>query len=361
MRLLELFCGTGGFSQGARRAGLHTSLAIDIDPVLTSSYKTNFPRTRLVLEDVAKLDAKTLLQLDKDGWDGVVGGPPCQGFSDIGRKDPMDGRRRLLSHFFRVVDDLKPAFFVFENVTGLLREGRRQELDDGLKIVDKSYDVMKPTVWNAADFGAATNRKRLFVIGFRKSLSVNISPKDILEYRKPFTPVRECIGDLKSAVFSHEDESGFDHWKLALDADASSYASEMRRKDGLFTGNRSTLHTSEVVGRFSKVQQGETDKVGRHHRLAWDGLCPTLRAGTGSDRGSYQSVRPIHPELNRVITVREAARLQGFPDSHVFHPTVWHSFRMIGNSVSPLMAEAIFRLILSKIPATRLNILPRQN
>lgn len=350
MRLLELFCGTGGFSQGARKAGLHTSVAIDIDPVLTSSYKANFPETNLVLADVSKLNAQTLLQLDKQGWDGVVGGPPCQGFSDIGRKDPSDGRRRLLSHFFRLVEELKPSFFVFENVTGLLREGRRQELEDGLKIVDDSYDIMKPTVWNAADFGAATNRKRLFVIGFRKSLGVSVAAKDILEYQKPFTPVRECIEDLKNAVFSHEDDLGFDHWRLTVETNLSEYASQIRREDGLFTGNRSTSHTSDVVERFATVQQGQTDKVGRHHRLAWDGLCPTLRAGTGSDRGSYQSVRPIHPELNRVITVREAARLQGFPDSHVFHPTVWHSFRMIGNSVSPVMSEAIFRLIMSKIP-----------
>jgi DNA (cytosine-5)-methyltransferase 1 len=91
------------------------------------------------------------------------------------------------------------------------------------------------------------------------------------------------------------------------------------------------------------------DKIGRHPRLAWGGQCPTLRAGTGADRGSYQSVRPIHPSENRVITVREAARLQGFPDSHLFHPTVWHSFRMIGNSVSPIIAKAVFQAIRSKV------------
>jgi DNA (cytosine-5)-methyltransferase 1 len=93
------------------------------------------------------------------------------------------------------------------------------------------------------------------------------------------------------------------------------------------------------------VEPGGVDAVGRHQRLDWRGQCPTLRAGTGSDRGSYQSVRPIHPEHDRVITVREAARLQGFPDRHMFHPTTWHSFRMIGNSVSPIIARAIFGAI----------------
>jgi DNA (cytosine-5)-methyltransferase 1 len=93
------------------------------------------------------------------------------------------------------------------------------------------------------------------------------------------------------------------------------------------------------------------EKVGRHPRLKLGGLCPTLRAGTGFDLGSFQSVRPIHPRQHRVITVREAARLQGFPDEHVFHPTVWHSFRMIGNSVSPMMARAIFEAIRDRLVA----------
>lgn len=119
----------------------------------------------------------------------------------------------------------------------------------------------------------------------------------------------------------------------------------LRASDKVFTGHRPTIHTQGVVDRFARVKQGQVDPVGRHPRLAWEGLCPTLRAGTGADKGSYQAVRPIHPEEDRVITVREAARLQGFPDTHLFHPTVWHSFRMIGNSVSPIMAKAIFSAI----------------
>ncbi|MNJ64000.1 Modification methylase BanI [compost metagenome] len=91
--------------------------------------------------------------------------------------------------------------------------------------------------------------------------------------------------------------------------------------------------------------QGSVDPVGKHKRLHWDGFCPTLRAGTGSDRGSYQSVRPLHPVEDRVITPREGARLQGFPDDFIFHETVWHSFRMIGNSVSPIIAEVLLRNI----------------
>ena len=131
----------------------------------------------------------------------------------------------------------------------------------------------------------------------------------------------------------------------------STYAERMAMPDRTFTGNMKTAHTDAVVHRFSKVKPGETDKIGRHPRLLSHGLCPTLRAGTGADKGSYQSVRPIHPTENRVITVREAARLQGFPDCHLFHPTIWHSFRMVGNSVSPIVAEKILSVIAKKIAA----------
>jgi DNA (cytosine-5)-methyltransferase 1 len=144
---------------------------------------------------------------------------------------------------------------------------------------------------------------------------------------------------------------GFDWWRISRLGRPTNYAALLRASDGTFTGQQATFHTAAVVKRFESVQPGKMDKIGRHPRLDWLGQCPTLRAGTGSDRGSYQSVRPIHPDMPRVITVREAARLQGFPDAHIFHPTVWHSFRMIGNSVSPVIAKAIFSAIKLKLGA----------
>ena len=94
-----------------------------------------------------------------------------------------------------------------------------------------------------------------------------------------------------------------------------------------------------------QLKPGEVDSVSKSYRLKYKGFCPTLRAGTGSDKGSYQAVRPLHPTENRVITPREAARLQGFPDWFQFHSTKWHSFRQIGNSVSPILAEHILRVV----------------
>ena len=111
------------------------------------------------------------------------------------------------------------------------------------------------------------------------------------------------------------------------------------------SGFLGTAHSTEVVERFARTRRGTYDSISKSYRLDPDDFCPTLRAGTGPDQGSFQSVRPIHPTEARVITPREAARLQGFPDWFQFSPTKWHSFRQIGNSVSPILAERILGVV----------------
>ena len=111
------------------------------------------------------------------------------------------------------------------------------------------------------------------------------------------------------------------------------------------SGCLGTRHSEKVLKRYSKIEPGKIDHVSKSRRLNSNGFCPTLTAGTGSDKGSFQAVRPLHPTENRVITPREAARLQGFPDWFQFHATKWHSFRQIGNSVSPILAEHILSVI----------------
>ena len=351
MKLVELFCGTGGFSRGAHLAGFDVAAAYDLDPVLTSSYPINFPKTKIFHRDVSAL---TGAEIERDvGAEvfGLFGGPPCQGFSDIGRRDVADPRRKLLGHFFRLVKELQPAFFVMENVRGLAYADARSLLTGAVDLIRADYDVTDPHIWNAADFGAATIRNRMFVIGVRKDLRAPFRNSDLEARRRSPATVKQALADLESIAALPEIEQlpGFDRWRITRRGAPTEYAASLRASDRTFTGQVITSHTPEVVARFAKVRPGGMDKVGRYPRLKLTGQCPTLRAGTGSDRGSYQSVRPIHPVLNRVITVREAARLQGFPDDHVFHPTVWHSFRMIGNSVSPIMAEAVFSAIRDRL------------
>jgi DNA (cytosine-5)-methyltransferase 1 len=163
MNLVELFCGCGGFSLGAHKAGFRVAAAYDVDPILTSSYSYNFPNTKLLLRDVATLSGDQIRRDAEDEIFGVFGGPPCQGFSDIGRRDPDDPRRNLLGHFFRLVSEISPSFFIMENVRGLTYADSQPLLDKALSSVKDNYDLLGPLIWNSADFGAATVRNRVFV------------------------------------------------------------------------------------------------------------------------------------------------------------------------------------------------------
>ena len=347
-KIVDLFCGCGGFSLGAEAAGIGPSLAFDVDPILTSSVPTNHPRTKLVLADLSDVDGAGIRRELGSTVDGVFGGPPCQAFSDIGHRRADDPRRSLVGHFFRLIAEVEPAFFVMENVKGLGYADARPVLDKALELLPGRYKLLGPVVLDAADFGAATRRPRLFIIGFDPDRLEAISLSDIEAKKQSPATVQAAIADLATAQ-QIDDDGTFDRWKIKQRGRPSRYASMLRATDGIFTGHKRTTHTAEVIKRFAKVEQGRVEPIGRHPRLAWDGQCPTLRAGTGNDRGSYQSVRPIHPDEPRVITVREGARLQGFPDSFKFHPTIWHSFRMIGNSVSPIISKVIFSLIAERM------------
>ncbi|MEP4377660.1 MAG: DNA cytosine methyltransferase [Paracoccaceae bacterium] len=354
-RIVDLFCGAGGFSLGAHMAGFEVAAAYDIDPILTSSFRKNFVSTNLLLKDISILRGDEVRKSAGGTVDGIIGGPPCQGFSDIGRRLTDDPRRELLGHFFRVVREVRPAFFIMENVPGLQYTDARGVLEIALKQVEEFYEIFGPNILDASDFGAATKRSRLFVIGMHKGRADPMQMRDIVEHKAVPSSVEAAISDLLHSVEIGE-QDGFDWWRIEKKGRPTDYARLLRSVDREFTGHRKTSHSQKVINRFNEVPQGGKDIVGRHPRLAWNGLCPTLRAGTGADRGSYQSVRPIHPTEDRVITVREAARLQGFPDIHLFHPTIWHSFRMIGNSVSPIIAKAILQAVRSKFDTAEMQL-----
>jgi DNA (cytosine-5)-methyltransferase 1 len=365
--VVDLFCGCGGFSLGAELAGFRSLAAIDIDPTLQSAYRRNFPRTRAIQASVAEIDAPDWRHLiGKARPDGVIGGPPCQGFSRIGKSRKNDPRNGLLSHFYRHVRMLLPKFFVMENVEGLLDEGKVDLLSDALDNLPSRYRVLDPIIVTAANYGAPTSRRRVVVVGYDPEDVDPISADDISGIKRTLVTVREAISDLPNPVAEHrtEGEFGWIRYPTRCRTDLPKYARLMRaspplglgwpeaialHRNGLVSGLTSTLHSQEVARRYAAVPAGKTDPITKAQRLEWNGQCPTIRAGTGADKGAFQAVRPLHPAKGRVITVREGARLQGFPDWFVFHPTKWHSFRMIGNSVSPLVSRGILGRISAKI------------
>ena len=311
----------------------------------------------MILKDVIELDGEAVRTAVGGRIDGIIGGPPCQGFSAIGRRDPEDPRRWRLGHFFRIVREVRPSFIVMENVTGLGYSHARDVIDEALRQTD-GYAILGPQVSDAAQFGAATNRRRLFVIGIHMDRGEGLKLEEVDAFKRKPATVQAAIGDLEDAMAVGE-EDGFDVWRITRPGRPSDYACGLRSSNGHFTGHRTTVHSKRVRTRLDDVPEGSIDPVGRHPRLAWSAESPAIRAGTGADRGSYQAVRPIHPRHPRVITVREAARLQGFPDRHRFHPTIWHSFRMIGSSVSPFMARAILEAISKKLELSSANLTRR--
>lgn len=362
--VIDLFSGCGGFGLGAKLAGFNVIAAIDIDSTLQSAYGLNFPKTQLINADISTMRKAEWSQIIGDREvDGIIGGPPCQGYSRMGHSDANDPRRSLLRHFFRTINIIRPKFFVMENVEGLMDSKNVYELKSALKTLDRNYKVLEPMILDASDFGAPTKRKRVVVIGFvDEGLDLLLTQSVFAPRNIKKTCVRDAIYDLCPPISKAKSDDSLDYgWSgYRINVEVSTYAKEMRKMPpsglgcklaldkftaGQVSGFFNTIHSLKVKERYSSTVPGTSDPISKSKRLTWEGLCPTLRAGTGADKGSHQAVRPIHPQEGRVITVREAARLQGFPDWFIFHQAKWHSFRMIGNSVSPIMSKHIMGVL----------------
>lgn len=350
---IDLFAGAGGLSLGFEQAGFDIVAAVEIDPIHSAAHKFNFPNCATVCKSVIDVTGDELRRragIGKRDLDLVVGGAPCQGFSLIGKRALDDSRNQLVYHFVRIVLELQPKYFVFENVKGLtLGKHRRflQEIIDAFReggyTVEADYRVL-----NAADYGVPQDRRRLFLMGARAGFALPTYPEPTGR-----TTVQQAIGDIPDAetlpALWERD------WTKTKFGKASTYAAMLRGKkddptdfgyrrrydDTVLTSSMLTEHTNLSRERFAETEQGSVEPISRFKKLDPNGVCNTLRAGTASDRGAFTSPRPIHPTIPRVITVREAARLHSYPDWFRFHATKWHGFRQIGNSVPPLLARAV--------------------
>lgn len=351
---IDLFAGAGGLSLGFERAGFDVVAAVEIDPIHCAVHKFNFPRTATICKSVIDLDGDDIRSragIGAGDIDVVFGGAPCQGFSMIGKRALDDPRNELVHHFVRLVLELRPRYFVFENVKGLTIRPHKRFLQEIIEAfgADGTYRVVKDyRVLNAADFGVPQDRRRLFLLGARKGFA----PPTYPEERRRVT-VAEAINDLPEV--EEFPELMERDWVPAKYKTSSSYAKRLRglatdpsdfsyRREfdrHILTSSLRTHHTPLSQSRFAATPNGETEPVSRFHKLDPNSVCNTLRAGTNTDRGAFTSPRPIHPYTPRCITVREAARLHSYPDWFRFHVTKWHGFRQIGNSVPPLLAQAV--------------------
>lgn len=362
---IDLFAGAGGLSLGFEQAGFDIAAAVEIDPVHCATHEYNFPNTKTICASVTDIDGtdiRRLAHLDDQEIDVVFGGAPCQGFSLIGRRALDDPRNQLVFHYVRLIRELQPKYFVFENVKGLTLGKHAEFLKELItELKNSGYQITLPYhVLNAADYGVPQDRKRLFLIGARTGLAL---PR----YPIPSgvrTTVWEAIGDLPDADSFQElknSDSTYTRWETqssyarrlrGLENDPTDYSYRRTFNLNELSSSLRTEHTELSKSRFMQTEHGKTEPISRFRKLPPDGLCNTLRAGTDSARGAFTSPRPIHPFVPRVITVREAARLHSYPDWFRFHTTKWHGFRQVGNSVPPILGRVVARSIVEAMDLT---------
>ena len=367
---VDLFAGAGGMSLGFERAGFDVGCAVEFDPIHCATHEFNFPMSTVICSDVNEVtgaDIRARSGLKDRDIDVVFGGPPCQGFSLIGKRALDDPRNSLVGEFVRIALELRPKYAVMENVSGLTVGSHRQILQEVVDAFQSGgYRTATPyRVLDATDFGVPQRRRRLFLLAWREGqmpISYPEATSRPLESSGasplPSTPnVWDALGDLPEAE-DYPDLLAVDTTRVSYGA-PSDYAARLRGlapdpedfsypreyDNTVMTSARRTTHTGESRRRFAVTKGGETEPISRFRKLPLDGYCNTLRAGTHSNKGAFTSPRPIHPTTPRCITVREAARLHSYPDWFRFHVTKWHGFRQVGNSVPPLLAQAVAREI----------------
>lgn len=358
---IDLFAGCGGLSLGLEAGGFDVIAAVEFDAIHALVHHLNFPDCATICRDIRDLESQNLLNIihnkGHNELDLIAGGPPCQGFSLIGKRQLDDPRNTLVFEYLRIVRDLKPKYFIFENVPGIISVKHKAFLDELIREFQTiGYQIAQPIqVLDASLFGAPQKRKRLILLGSRKDVAQLNYPQpshslENKEGKKLFNNVASTIEDLANIPAFIGEDKGIDSHKLDYANFRTSFAPQPqglyrlchhRQTDGFVYNHLGSNHTAKSIKRFQATTPGTTEKTSHFFKLSPTGLCNTLRAGTARDKGAYTAPRPIHYQQPRCITVREAARLHTFPDWFQFHRTIWHGFREIGNAVIPLLGKTL--------------------
>jgi DNA (cytosine-5)-methyltransferase 1 len=366
---IDLFSGCGGMSLGLEASGFDIAAAVEFDAIHTLVHHFNFPYGVSICQNISELSSQALLKAIEDkGFsrdiDLIAGGPPCQGFSHIGKRQLDDPRNSLVFEYLRIIKEIKPKYFIFENVPGIASGNHQKFLQELIVEFEKiGYSLDKPvSILDASLYGAPQKRKRLILVGSRLDVNKAIYPQPThteMNLSEPslsdseLLPLSTCgnaIGDLMIYAPYTNGDDGIDSFHLDYSGFRNSFALKPsgefnlchnREVSHMVYGHIGSKHTKKSIDRFYAVTPGTIEKTSRFFKLAVDGQCNTLRAGTPSDRGAYTAPRPIHYLVPRCITIREAARLHTFPDWFRFHNTIWHGFREIGNAVIPFLAKSL--------------------
>ncbi len=322
--IVSLFSGCGGLDLGFEKAGFTVSVANEFDKSITPTYSINHPKTRLLEKDIRAVSKEELLGYTQESVCGIIGGPPCQSWSCAGSKRGIkDKRGQLFFEYIRILQALKPLFFVAENVSGMLTPKHRAAVENILQTFkDAGYNVSL-TLVNAKDYGVAEERKRIFFVGFRQDLNVEFTfPEGSTADDSKKLTLREVIGDLASSAVAAGDKNQH---------------------------NPQAINNNEYfVGSYSPIF------MSRNRVKSWDSCAYTVQAS-----GRQCQLHPQAPKMVKVsrdkfefaqgaehlyrrLSVREIARIQGFSDDYQFiYDKVDTAYKMIGNAVPVNLAYEV--------------------
>lgn len=392
---IDLFAGCGGMSLGLEAAGFDVAVAVEFDAIHALVHHYNFPYCKTICRNIASVSSGDIrAALRENGYplevDLIAGGPPCQGFSHIGKRQIDDPRNSLVFEYLRIIREIKPKYFIFENVPGISTGNHRQFLTELIAELESvGYTVELPIkILDASEFGAPQKRKRLILIGSRadvvpakyplqKHAEGSSGTEDMFsDTLLPHATAHDAICDLSDIPVFTTNDMGIKSFLLNYEGYRQQYnvkpsgifsKCHERKSQGYVFGHLGSIHEPASIERFSKTAHGTVEPISRFFKLAPNGLCNTLRAGTNSDRGAYTAPRPIHYHNPRCITIREAARLHTFPDWFQFHKTIWHGFREIGNSVIPVLSKQLGDVIVmamaidsTQLPSNELRPMPSE-
>ena len=327
MNILSFFSGCGGLDLGFKKAGFNIVWANDNAPSVWETFEKNFPDTFLNKESIKKIDINSM---PGENIVGIIGGPPCQSWSDAGSgKGLLDKRGLLFFDFINIIEKIQPLFFVAENVQGLLSE--RNKVAYSLiksNLENAGYNVY-PTILNAADFGVPQNRKRIFFIGYRYDITF---PFNILIPNQNKPNVKDAIYDLRNLAIPgalNNQANGDSCLKYNHEFWQGSYSYIFKSRNRVLSWDKPSF-TIQASGRQTSI----------HPQAP-----PMIKIG--KDKMIFE---PGKEHLYRRLTIRECARIQTFPDDFIFYYKSLNSgYKMIGNSVPVNLSFAIADKIYSDI------------
>lgn len=337
LKIIDLFVGAGGLSYGFEQSGFETILAIDKWPDAIKTY--NFNRLNKVgtTRDIKSFNDSDLSSLKKLNISGIIGGPPCQGFSMVGTRDYYDPRNSLYLDFVNFVKKISPEFFLIENVQGLLSLEKGRVINDIYeRFGNLGYNVNHRTMI-ASDYGVPQNRKRVFIIGLKTKIFGDIKFDFDSIAKEVYISTKDAISDLDPLTDKSFSETYFtapqNHFQTLMRQDLKTVENHLR-----------TEHTKQTIDIISLVPDGGriSDLPNDYYKIRnYNNAFRRMDSTKPSNTIDCGHRNYFHYKENRIPTVRESARIQSFPDHYVFLGSKTSQYTQVGNAVPPLLARKI--------------------